>query len=262
MTEGPSMPSLRAALVQMRCEKGAIAANLAATDAALDAAAQVGCAVACFPEGSITGYIDPRLYPDAVVPLDGPAVAAFVALTRGRDITALGGIIEARQEPSSRPFITQVVARDGEISAVYRKRTIPDDELELFAPSTGTTTFDIAGVRCGLAICADVHCAAVFADCAHAGAKVVFECAAPGLYGAQETRNWRTGYAWWRGECREYLAQYARAYHVAIAVATQAGRTRDEDFPGGGYLFGADGACLSEAADWRESLLVVDIPLA
>ena len=259
--EKAAAPVLRAALVQMRCEKGAIADNLAATRAHVAAAEEAGCDVVCFPEGSITGYVDPRRYPDAVVPLDGPAVAAFAACTQRRDITAIGGIIEARAEPGSLPFITQVVARAGHIIAIYRKRAIPDDEMDQFAPGADATTFDVAGVRAGLAICADVSRAAVFGDSARAGAQVVFECAAPGLYGAQETRDWRVGFAWWREECREHLARYASEYHIAIAVATQAGRTCDEDFPGGGYLFGSGGACLSETADWREGVHIVEIPV-
>ena len=43
----------------------------------------------------------------------------------------------------------------------------------------------------------------------------------------------------------------------AMAIATQAGRTRDEDFPGGGYLFSPDGRLLAETPDWRESVLDV-----
>jgi (R)-amidase len=253
--------TLRVALVQMRCEKGAIEANLAATRDYLDAAEAADCAVACFPEASITGYVDPRRFPDAAVAVDGPAVAQLAALTRGRPVTAVAGIIEARPQPGSAHFITQLVARAGEIVAVYRKRTIPPDELHLFAPASEVTTFSVADVPCGLAICADIGCEEVFADNARAGARVIFECAAPGLYGAQETRDWRSGYEWWRGECQSQLARYARAYHVAIAVATQAGRTCDEDFPGGGYLFGPDGTCLSETPDWREGMHVVDVPV-
>ena len=41
------------------------------------------------------------------------------------------------------------------------------------------------------------------------------------------------------------LGRYARDDGVHIAVATQAGRTVDEDFPGGGYLFAPDGACIA-----------------
>ena len=64
------MNPLQIALVQMRCEKGAIDANLAAIEAALAAAARRGAEVACFPEMSITGYINPAERPRAVCRAD------------------------------------------------------------------------------------------------------------------------------------------------------------------------------------------------
>jgi predicted amidohydrolase len=44
-------------------------------------------------------------------------------------------------------------------------------------------------------------------------------------------------------------------------VATQAGRTVDEDFPGGGYLFDDHGQVVAQTADWSEGLLMVDIQM-
>src|SRR5215469_13367080 len=92
--KGIGMAPLSVALVQMRCEKGAIDANLAATEKYLRDAEVHHAGIVCFPEGSITGYVDPRRYPDSVLRLDGPQVARFVALTRGTRLTALAGIIE------------------------------------------------------------------------------------------------------------------------------------------------------------------------
>jgi predicted amidohydrolase len=252
--------TLRIALVRMRCEKGAISANLDATAAYLGASAAHGADIVCFPEASLTGYVDPGRYPAAVVRLDGPEVARFVALTRGSGATVLAGIIEAN--PDGLPFITQVAARDGAVVAVYRKQTIPDDERALYAPGAQTTLFAHAGVTCGIAICADIERAEVFADCTRQGARIVFEAAAPGLYGEQATRDWRAGYAWWRGECETKLGAYARDHGIHVAVATQAGRTCDEDFPGGGYLFAPDGVCLASTPDWSEGLLCATVPLA
>lgn len=251
----------RLGLVEMRCEKGDLAGNLAATAAYLDEGRERGVDILAFPEASLTGYVDPTRYPDAVLSLDHPAIAEFLALTRRAPrTTALAGVIEAN--PGGLPFITQLVARDGRLVGVYRKRTIPDEEAHLFAPVRAPGVFARDGLRFGVAICADIDCADLFAEHAQAGARIIFECAAPGLYGEQETRDWRVGYEWWRGECMEKLGGYARANGVHIAVATQAGRTRDEDFPGGGYVFGPDGRCLAETSDWREGALWVDSALA
>jgi predicted amidohydrolase len=249
----------RVALVQMRCEKGAIGANLDAMAAHLRECVARGAEIVCFPEASITGYVDPGRYPEAVVRLDGPEVARFVALTRDCGMTALAGIIEAN--PDGLPFITQVAAREGGVVGVYRKRTIPEDERALYAPGTEAAAFVHAGILCGMAICADIERAEVFADCARQGARIVFEAAAPGLYGEQATRDWGAGYAWWRSECETKLGAYARANRIFVAVATQAGRTRDEDFPGGGYVFGPGGTCLTSTDDWSEGTLYATVAL-
>jgi predicted amidohydrolase len=101
----------------------------------------------------------------------------------------------------------------------------------------------------------------LFSGYASLGARIVFEAAAPGLYGSQETRDWQAGYQWWHNECYHKPGRYARDNSIYIAVATQAGRTRDEDFPGGGYVFGPDGKCLVETPDWSEGMIYAEIPL-
>jgi (R)-amidase len=257
--------TLTLALAQMRCEKAGIEANLAATTAAIAQVTAAGADILCLPEGSLTGYIDPLHYPHDAVSLDGPEVARLLALTRGYSLTLIAGLVETN--PVGPPFITQLVARNGRLLGIYRKRTIPADESHLFTPGppsgpASTPIFTHAGVPFGLAVCADIDTPAVFADAARADARLVFECAAPGLYGAQETREWHVGHDWWRGECHTKLARYARDYGLVIAATTQAGRTRDEDFPGGGYVFDASGACLAESADWSEGLLVARVAIA
>lgn len=254
---------LTIALVQMRSEKDAVAANLGATAAYLRQAATASADIVAFPEASLTGYVDPTQYPHAVLRLDGPEVETFVALTRGIPLTAIAGLLEARAE-GELPYITQIVAREGELLGAYRKRTIPAEEMYLYAPGPDSAAnapiFSAAGVAFGLAVCADIDCPAVFASAARAGARLVFECAAPGLYGEQETRDWHAGYSWWRGECHTKLARYAREHGLSIGVATASGRTHDEDFPGGGYVFAPDGFCLAETPDWREGMLVATLP--
>lgn len=246
----------------MRCEKGALARNLNVMQAHLADAVAQGAEIACFPEASLTGYVDPTRYPDALLALESPEVRRFVALTGEFGITALAGIVEANpRHPQGLPYLTQLVARDGELLGVYRKRTIPDDEAHLFTSATSSAVFAHPRATFGVAICADIDSPQVFADCAERGARVVFECAAPGLYGEQATRDWEAGYRWWRGECETKLSHYSRENGISIAVATQAGRTSDEDFPGGGYLFGPRGELLAATPDWREGALYVDVPL-
>jgi predicted amidohydrolase len=242
----------------MNCEKAAIDRNLDFMRQAIADARAEGADVVCFPEMCLTGYIDPVKFPQAILTLEHPVVQRIVEFSGTYGICAIAGLVERNSD--GKPFITQFVASHGKMAGVYRKRTIKDGEEEWFAPGDGKQPiFDVSGVACGLAICADIDDPQIFRDNAALGAKVVFECAAPGLYGNQATRNWVTGHRWWRTNCLEKLGQYAAEQRIHIAVSTQAGRTIDEDFPGGGYLFDDKGQLVVETEDWSEGVLYVEI---
>ena len=247
----------RIALVQLRCEKGDIEGNLAAIARETATAAAAGADLVAFPEMSITGYINDLQWPAAVLRRESPEVARLAHLSAHHGISVIAGLVE--HNPLGKPYIVQAVAQAGSITGWYRKCTIPADEQPFFSAGSNLCLFDVRGTRAGLAICADIDNPGHFQQLAAAGARLVVECAAPGLYGEQANRDWASGYAWWRQECHTKLGSYARRFGITIAVTTQAGRTIDEDFPGGGYVFGRDGRCLAESADWRTHRLMVTL---
>ena len=252
--------TLKVALVQMRSEKGDIARNLDCMISYLEDGVANGTDVVCFPEACITGYADPARYPEAALTWEAPEVERLVAWSAGRETAAIVGLIEVN--PGGRPFLSQGVVSMEALQGVYRKQTIAEDESGSFAPGTELPLFRHGGATFGLGLCADYTNRDLFAQYAARGADVVFLCAAPGLYGEQATRNWQSGYEWWRGECQEKLSEYAADLGVHIAVATQAGSTVDEDFPGGGYIFDPQGICLASTANWSEGMLVGEIELS
>ncbi len=251
---------VRIALVQMRCEKGEIAENLQNTAEYLEQAKANNIDFVCFPEMSVSGYADPTRYPQAVLRQDGPEVRELLEISRGFTGVLFAGIIE--ENPEGKPFITQLIVQNGTLLRYYRKITIKDEEAEWFTPGESVPVFRFMDLTYGLAICADIGNESVFDRCAGQGASIVFELAAPGLYGSQETRNWQTGYEWWEGECNARLGGYAEKYRLWIPVATQAGRTIDEDFPGGGYLFAPDGRRVFATADWGEGINFLEVDLS
>ena len=189
----------RIALVQMQCEKAAVAQNLQQIAHHLAQAAARDVDILGLPEMCLTGYADPTRYPQAILRLDGPEVDQLLAASKPYATTALVGLIE--ENPGARPYITHLVIRRGALLGAYRKVTIKDEETDWFSPgltipvfqaptSTGDLTF-------GIAICADIDNESVFAACRRQGAEIVFELAAPGLYGEQATRDWQSGYRWW-----------------------------------------------------------------
>ncbi len=250
---------IRIGLIQMYCEKSAIDQNLARMSACIEQAAARDIDILGFPEMSLTGYADPTRYPQAMIDLNGPEVERLCQVTRPCSTTVLAGLI--KKNPAGKPFITQIVVRRGALQGYYRKTTIKDEEAEWFSEGTDVPVFQHDGLTFGMAICADIGNEAVFAACGRQSAQIVFELAAPGLYGEQATRDWRSGYEWWEGECQKHLSQYARTYGFWIGVATQAGRTVDEDFPGGGYVFAPNGERVYATADELPGAVYLELDL-
>jgi predicted amidohydrolase len=253
------MRTLSIGLIQMRCDKAAVAGNLAGTAETFADAAARGIDIVAFPEATLSGYIDPGQHPEAVLSLAGPEVGHLLEVTRGHRTTLLAGLVEAN--PRGKPYITHFVARDGRLLGAYRKMTNVDEDAEWYASGEAVPVFRHGPLTFGLAICADIANRHVFAECARQGAQIVFEVAAPGLYGEQATRDWRSGFEWWEGECRSHLSRYAAGHGFWIAVATQAGRTVDEDFPGGGYLFAPGGKRLYATPDGSPGAVYLEIDL-
>jgi predicted amidohydrolase len=250
---------IRVGLIQMRCEKAAITQNLASKARYLQEAAQRNIDIIGFPEMSLTGYADPTRFPEAIIRLDGPEVEQLLQVTREFPGTVLAGIIEAN--PGDKPFITQIAARRGELLGYYRKITIEDEETLWFSAGQQAPLFHHDGLPFSMAICADLTNREVFAQASRQGARLIFELAAPGLYGERNPRNWQAGYNWWEAECRQYLSSYARAFNTWIMVATQAGATIDEDFPGGAFVFAPGGERVFTTTDWQPGMVFLEVDL-
>ena len=231
--------------------------NLTRISHHLSEAAALDIDIVGFPEMSVSGYADPTRYPQAILRLDGREIEQLLDMTRGFSGTVLAGFIE--DNPSGKPFITQIAVRQGQLLGRYRKRTIEDEEVEWFSPGDNVPVFCHNEVTFGMSICADIANESVFAECSRQGATFVFELAAPGLYGEQATRSWQSGYEWWEGECQKYMRMYARKYGLWIGVATQAGRTVDEDFPGGGFLYAPNGDRVYSTPDWSPGAVYLEI---
>jgi predicted amidohydrolase len=250
---------MRAMLTAIRCEKGDLPGNLAAHVAIVGEAASAGCDLVLLPEMSLTGSADPDSHPDRLIPLDDPAVEALARASGEHGVGVCFGIAERAAD--GRAFITQVVAAGGRVAGVQRKRHLGEGE-EAFAGADRDDIFGVAGVRFGIAICAESGFDDVFDAAAAAGAELVLLPAAPGLYGRRtDEASWRSGSSWWQGCGLSDASRHARRLGLWIALAGQAGSTADEDFPGLAALVTPDGAVAARLPDWREGLLTVDIPL-
>lgn len=254
---------LRVMLAAICCQKGDLAGNLAgnlaAHDQVLRGARQAGCQIAVFPEMSLTGSVDPAAHPDRLLRLDSAPVAGLAALTRRHSVAAVFGLAERGE--GGRAHITQAYACGGRLAGAYRKRHLGEGE-EAYTPGTGPALFRLGGLRFGIAICAEGGVDYPFDEPAAAGAGVIFFCAAPGLHGRRtDEESWRAGHTWWQGCGLADARRHAARTGAWVAMATQAGSTHDEDFPGIAALVSPAGQVVARLPDWRAGTLTVDLPL-
>lgn len=250
---------MRILLAALRCEKGAVDENLGEHRRVLHEAREAGCALAVFPEMSLTGSLNPARDAALLIALDDPAVTAMIALTADVGVAAVFGISERSEHGDA--HITQVVADRGRVIGVQRKRHLGEGE-EAYVAADVDNVFDLDGTCCAIAICAESGVDRAFAHAAATAAKLVLLCAAPGLYGRRiDEAAWRRGWDWWRAEGLGDARRHARERGLWIAIATQAGSTHDEDFPGLAALVDPNGNVTAQLPDWKPGTLVVDVPV-
>lgn len=249
---------MRVLLAAMECAKGDPAANLAAHDRVLREAARSGCRIAVFPEMSLSGSAEPATQPEWLLPLSSPYVADLAGLTATHGVAVLYGIAEAADHGVA--HITQVYAHGGRVAGVYRKRHLGEGE-EAFTPGSAPAVFELDETSFGVAICAEGGVDYPFDEPAAAGAGIVFFCAAPGLDGPRcaTDADWRRGFDWWESCGLGDARRHARRTGAWVALATQAGSTVDEDFPGIAALVAPSGEVVARLPDWRPGLLTVDV---
>lgn len=236
-----------------------MAGNLACHLEIAATAAAGGCELAVFPEMSLTGSADPATAPDRLISLDHPAVAKLAGVTAETGLGVCFGIAE--RAAGGEPYITQVFAAAGRIAGVQRKRHLGEGE-DAYTAAAESAVFEHHGIRFAIVICAEAGFGAPFGHAAAAGARLVLFPAAPGLYGRRTgTASWRQGFTWWENCSLGDARRHAARLRLWIALASQAGTTADEDFPGLAALVSPDGTVTARLPDWLPGLLTVDIPL-
>jgi predicted amidohydrolase/8-oxo-dGTP pyrophosphatase MutT (NUDIX family) len=251
------MHAMRVLLAAINAPKGEVAGNLERHLAVLARARAEGCEIAVFPELSLTGSVDPSRHPEHALPIDAGPVRALVVATWRTGVAAVFGIAE---RAGAAFHITQVYAHGGRLGGVYRKRHLGEGE-QAYRPGVGGGVLQFGAARFGVAICAEGGVDFPWTEPASAGASVVFFCAAPGLYGRRtDEQGWRDGHAWWVDHGLADAVRHARRLGVWVAMATQAGATEDEDFPGLAALVSPSGE-VTRLPGWQPGTLTVEVPV-
>jgi predicted amidohydrolase len=246
---------MRILLVALNSQKGDFVGNLMRHVAMLEEAQVQGCDVAVFPEFSLTGSVDPRRHPERALSVDAEPVRALLEVTGRTGVAAVFGIAE---RDNGAFYISQVYGHSGRLGGVYRKRHLGEDELA-YRTGEDIGVFQLGAARFGISICAESGVDFPWTEAVAGGAEVVFFCSAPGLYRRRtDEQSWRDGHAWWISRGLGDAIRHARRLRVPVAVATQAGSTEDEDFPGLAALVFPAGDVV-RLPDWRPGSLIVEV---
>lgn len=242
------MSALRLALGQINPVVGDVGGNARMILDGLDKAREAGAGLAIFPEMSLTGYPPEDLllkadFIDAVM----SAAKRVAAGTEG--LTAVFGAVDLDRDL----YNAAVIAHDGRIAAVYRKRFLPNygvfDENRYFRAGTRNLVFDRDGFRFGVSVCEDIwYPGGPPAEQAIEGeaALLVNISASP--------------YHMGKGAARERMLATRAADNTAFtAYCNMVGGQDELVFDGHSLVIGPRGDILARGAQFEEDFLVVDI---
>ncbi len=247
------MPNLRLAAAQLNTVVGDLSGNVERVLKALAAAEAAGADLLVAPELAIPGYppedllLKPSFVADNVAALEKVAAAT-------RHCAVVVGYVGAAPDGGGLANAAAVCA-GGRVVGVYRKRCLPNygvfDEQRWFVPGDGSPSlFGVAGAWVGVSICEDVW----FDD---------GPVAQEGRAGADVVVNLNAS-PYNRGRHAERLTMLrARVAEAGCAVAyvNQVGGQDELVFDGDSLIVAADGSLLASGAQFKEDLVIVDLPV-
>jgi NAD+ synthase (glutamine-hydrolysing) len=241
---------MRLALCQVNPTVGDISGNVARMAAFVREARRAGAQVAVFPEMCVTGYppedllLSPRF-------MDAAREGVLRLAAAARGVTVIFGAPLCDGEAAN----AAVVAHDGGVAAVYRKRLLPNygvfDEVRYFAPGRRNLIVSRSGFRIGVSICEDIwYPDGPAAMEAAAGATVLVNISASPYH-----RD--------KGAARERMlsvrASDCRAY---VAYCNLCGGQDELVFDGQSLVFGPDGELVARGAAFAEDMVLADLDQA
>jgi NAD+ synthase (glutamine-hydrolysing) len=245
-----AVSQIRVALCQLNTVVGDLVGNTERIVNALTTAEQAGADLAVFPELAITGYPPEDLLLKPGFVADNLEALAKVAAASGRCAAAVGFVDEGIDL-----YDAAAVCAFGQVHATYHKQRLPNygvfDEKRYFTPGTGATQLVlIGGVRVGVSICEDAWSpTGPVAAQAAGGAELVVNLNASPYYRGR------------LAERERMLATRAADASCTLVYVNQVGGQDELVFDGASLVFGDNGDVLDSAAQFEESVVVVDVDI-
>ncbi|MBL8477905.1 MAG: NAD+ synthase [Sterolibacteriaceae bacterium] len=239
------MTRLRIAVAQFNAVLGDLAGNSARILEFARRAREAGAQVLLTPELALCGYPpeDLLMRPDFY-----RACAAQVeVLARAAPLPIVLGYPE---QSGSRRYNAAALLDGGEVRANYRKHRLPNyevfDEERYFAAGSEPCVIDINGIRCGLAICADVWEYGAAEAAALAGAELMLTLNASPFHMNKQARRY------------EVLRDRVTATGKPVIYANLVGGQDELVFDGASFALDGHGRLTHQSPAFVEDLAIVD----
>ena len=239
------MKRLRIAIAQMNATVGDLAGN---ADRILEFAVRArngGADVLLTPELALSGYppedllMRPDFYRACAAQLDALARASPLPMIIGYPEESLGQRYNAAS-----------LLADGQVVATYRKHRLPNyevfDEERYFAAGREPCVIELKGVRCGLAICADVWESGAAESAVQAGAELMLSLNASPFHMNKQARRY------------EVLRDRVAATGKPVIYANLVGGQDELVFDGASFAMDGQGRLTHQLPAFVEALEVID----
>ena len=240
------MKNFRVALAQINASVGDIDANVEKIIEKANRAQALGADLAVFPELAITGYPPQDLLfkPDFITKNQE---AIQVVAKETKEIAALVGFVDRGGDL----FNAAAIIDDGELKAVYRKRSLPNygvfDEERYFAAGDQTLTLSVGEHKLGVLICEDLWNGALDAGLCALDALIVIN-ASPFSASKSAAR-------------RDLLSARARDLRSFIIYLNLVGAQDELVFDGASAIYDPRGDRIALAKSFEEDTLICDLDL-
>ena len=239
------MSRLRVAIAQFNAHVGDLAGNAERVLEFAVRARDGGADVLLTPELALSGYppedllMRPDFYRACAVQLDALARAATLPI-----------VIGYPEESAGRYYNAASFLANGRVVATYRKFRLPNyevfDEERYFAAGSEPCVVEINGVRCGLAICADVWESGAAEAAAHAGAELILTLNASPFHMKKQARRY------------EVLRERVAATGRPVIYANLVGGQDELVFDGASFAMDGQGRLTHQLPAFVEALEFID----
>jgi NAD+ synthase (glutamine-hydrolysing) len=237
---------MRVAIAQLNLIVGDLAGNAQRIFEAALKAHELGADVLLTPELALCGYP-----PEDLLLRDDFIAACEVELAALAARAPLPMIVGHPAQTDGRRYNAASVLGDGRIQTTYRKQRLPNyevfDEERYFRPGRDTCVVEIAGVRCGIAICADLWGEGPAESARFAGAQVLLTLNASPFHMDKQSRRY------------EIVRERIAAINIPVVYANLVGGQDELVFDGGSFVLDAQGELAAQLPAFEQCLRCVDM---